>query len=598
MADDRRVSARGQDPAPAFRIEFASADQRNDIYRMRHDVYAVELGQHPINREGRLTDELDAFNHYLAVTRNGHVTGFVAVTPPGHGQYSIDKYVPRESLPFTVDDGLFEVRILTVDAAHRGGPVAGLLMYAALRWVEDHGATRMVIIGRSEVAGLYERAGLHRLGRTIRSGAVSYELMSATIEEIRVGLSRFRRLLGRLHGRVEWTLTVPFERGPGAFHGGASHAALGAWPSPQQLDDVIAADVLDAWFEPAPAVIRALSSDPASLAATSPTTFPTELRDAIADTYGVTPDSIALGAGLSDLIYRCIPRWIDRSARIALIEPQYGEYRHVLGEHVGCRIESIWLNPEEDPAPTKVLSPIVEGGHEWLFIVDTNNPVGYRLDPGSLIAALTRVPPTTRVWIDRTYAPYSMASSGLERFAAASPNVVVATSMSKAWALSGLRVGFLCGPPDLIADAWRATPPWNVSRPAQIGALAALGDPGYYADRYRATAVLRDELRAGLSTIAGVRARDGHANFAFCELDPPLDASTIVERSAARGLYVRDFPADARLRSRALRISVKDRATQQRMLELLSDAVNETRAARAAGRPTRSEVVPHPVATT
>ncbi len=364
-----------------IRIEFASADQRDDIYRMRHDVYAVELGQHAVNSEGRLTDPLDAFNHYVVATRNGRVIGFVAITPPGHGQYSVDKYVPREALPFVVDDGLFEVRILTVDAAHRGGPVAGLLMYAALRWVEDHGATRMVIIGRSEVAGLYERAGLRRLGRTIRSGAVSYELMAATIDDIRAGLPRFRRLLGRFPGRVEWSLTVPFERGPGAFHGGASHAALGARPSARRRGEVIAADVLDAWFEPAPAVVRALSGDAAFLAATSPTTYPTDLRNAIADMHGIKPESVAVGAGLSDLIYRCLPRWIDGSARVALIEPQYGEYRHVLGEHIGCRIASIWIDPGDDPTPQRLPSAIVDGGYDWVFIVDPNNPLGYRFSP-------------------------------------------------------------------------------------------------------------------------------------------------------------------------------------------------------------------------
>lgn len=184
----------------------------------------------------------------------------------------------------------------------------------------------------------------------------------------------------------------------------------------------------------------------------------------------------------------------------------------------------------------------------------------------------------------------------MERLAAASSNIVVATSMSKAWALSGLRVGFLCGPPELIADAWQATPPWIVGRPAQIGALAALSDPVYYADRFRATAVLRDQLRAGLSSITGVQARDGHANFALCELDPPLDASTVLERSAARGLYVRDFPTEARLRHRALRIAVRDGARQRRLLALFADAVAETRAARAAASPVARDAEAHPVA--
>lgn len=264
--------------------------------------------------------------------------------------------------------------------------------------------------------------------------------------------------------------------------------------------------------------------------------------------HGIKPESVAVGAGLSDLIYRCLPRWIDGSARVALIEPQYGEYRHVLGEHIGCRIASIWIDPGDDPTPQRLPSAIVDGGYDWVFIVDPNNPPRLSICPG-LTDGRADGHPSNNTCLDRSdIRPVLMPGSTLERLAAASRNIVVATSMSKAWALSGLRVGFLCGPPELIADAWQATPPWIVGRPAQIGALAALSDPVYYADRFRATAVLRDQLRAGLSSITGVQARDGHANFALCELDPPLDASTVLERSAARGLYVeisRPKPASA-----------------------------------------------------
>ncbi len=208
--------ARPERPSDDLAISLASSAQREAIYRMRHATYAEELGQHAVNEDGRLTDSLDGFNHYLVATLAGRLIGFVSITPPGHASYSIDKYIPRDELPFVFDDGLFEIRILTVDRAHRGGPAAGLLMYAALRWVEDEGGTRIVIIGRTEVAGLYERVGMHRLGRTIRSGAVTYEVMTATVAEIRQGLPAFAHLVRRLAPRVRWSLAIPFERPSGS----------------------------------------------------------------------------------------------------------------------------------------------------------------------------------------------------------------------------------------------------------------------------------------------------------------------------------------------------------------------------------------------
>jgi hypothetical protein len=108
-------------------------------------------------------------NGYPVLAYGDEIAGFVSATPPGHGRYSIDKYVSRDELPFTCDDGLFEVRILTVWEQFRASPIAGLLMYAAFRWIKQQRGTRVMAIGRLEVLGVYLKLGLKTLGRTIRS---------------------------------------------------------------------------------------------------------------------------------------------------------------------------------------------------------------------------------------------------------------------------------------------------------------------------------------------------------------------------------------------------------------------------------------------
>lgn len=79
---------------------------RELVYSSRHEVYARELGQHPVNAAGRLVDPLDAFNTYLVATLRGEIVGYVSVTPPGYGRYSVEKYIARDRLPFPVDDRL------------------------------------------------------------------------------------------------------------------------------------------------------------------------------------------------------------------------------------------------------------------------------------------------------------------------------------------------------------------------------------------------------------------------------------------------------------------------------------------------------------
>ena len=146
-----RVAARRQNLFAATRphtLSVATDEDRETIYRLRHDVYAYELGQHAVNGDGSLADALDAWNIYLVVKVGRDIAGFISLTPPGSAAYSIDKYFVRESLPFPVDNQLFEVRLLTVLKPHRGRELAALLGVSRT-------SVREAIISL-EIAGLVE----------------------------------------------------------------------------------------------------------------------------------------------------------------------------------------------------------------------------------------------------------------------------------------------------------------------------------------------------------------------------------------------------------------------------------------------------------
>jgi len=133
------------------RISLATEQDRREIYEMRHDVYAAELGQHSPNPEGMISDALDAFNDYVIARVDGELVGFISITPPGFGRYSVDKYASRADLPIQFDDSLYEVRVLTVAKQHRRSRLAEILMYAAFRLVEHLGGKQVIAMGRSEV---------------------------------------------------------------------------------------------------------------------------------------------------------------------------------------------------------------------------------------------------------------------------------------------------------------------------------------------------------------------------------------------------------------------------------------------------------------
>jgi histidinol-phosphate/aromatic aminotransferase/cobyric acid decarboxylase-like protein/GNAT superfamily N-acetyltransferase len=556
------------------RVTLAVAAERDSetIARLRHEVYAHELGQHAVNGAGRLRDALDGHNIFLVARLAGEIAGFVSLTPPNRPAYSIDKYFPRASLPFTIDNRLYEVRLLTVLRPYRGRELATLLMYAAFRWVEAHGGTRIVAIGRREVVGLYARVGLRPLGFSTPSGAVTYELMLATVDELRARAAEFSPLLERLEERTDWQLPFSFRRPAPCFHGGAFFSAIGEkFDHLERSHHIINADVLDAWFPPAPGVLAALHEHLPWLLRTSPPTGCDGLVETIAHARGVAPANILPGAGSSDLIFRALRHWLTPKSHALILDPTYGEYAHVLEKVVGCTVDRLTLSREDGYAVDSArLAAALNDGYDLVVLVNPNSPTGRHLPRAELECLLRRLPPRTRVWVDETYVEYAGPGESLEPFAAQSENVIVCKSMSKVYALSGVRAAYLCAGPHQLEALRAITPPWAVSLPAQVAAVRALEDPAYYAARYTETAMLRESLAAGLRAF-GWDVLPGIANFLLCHLPASgPDAETVLQRARPHGLFVRNAATmSPRLGSRTLRLAVKDAATNQRMLEIL-----------------------------
>jgi histidinol-phosphate/aromatic aminotransferase/cobyric acid decarboxylase-like protein len=183
---------------------------------------------------------------------------------------------------------------------------------------------------------------------------------------------------------------------------------------------------------------------------------------------------------------------------------------------------------------------------------------------------LQTAPAKTRVWVDETYVDFVDTAQSLERMAARSEHVIVCKSMSKAYALSGARVAYLCAGPHQLDELRAFTPPWVVSLVGQVAGVRALESGPYYAARWQETADLREQLAAGLVEL-GWEVMPGVANFLLCHLphDGPT-AGEVVARCRASNLFLRDASRmGARLGEHALRIAVKDAETNARMLDIL-----------------------------
>ncbi len=359
------------------------------------------------------------------------------------------------------------------------------------------------------------------------------------------------------------------------IHGGASFEDIGtAFDDLDRRHRVINADVLDAWFPPAPSVLEALRENLDWLASTSAPTNCDGLIRTIAEVRGISAQCILPGAGSSDLIYRALAHWLSPAAHILVLDPGYGEYPH-LGEKVlGCRVDRFPLDRRSGYRldPGALQARLATGRYDLAVIVNPNNPTGQHVPREALEKLAGQVPLTTLLWIDEGYVDYAGPGQSMERFAAQRPNLVVCKSLGEAYALSGMRAAYLCGAAENIAQLRRWTPSWVIGLPAQVAAVKALQAAKYYQGCYRQTRELRRQLADGLRHVQPHwDILEGEANFVLCQLPTAgPTAATLADRFATRGLFVRDVAEmGVGLGQHVLRIAVKDAATQERMLAIV-----------------------------
>lgn len=525
-------------PKSAVELSLAYADDpiRENIYHARYGVYSSELGQHPKNEEGTLKDSTDAYNVYIVATRQGVLQGFIAITPPG-----FHKGLQRHGVT-PAHHASHELRLLTVLPGCRGQRIGSALMYAAARYVAASGGTHLEALARKEVLPAYIRRGMTVVSNdAVVSGKVEFVHVQSHMEDLHAIMPP----------GFKWNLPFGVSRASACVHGGLHLESI--------QHHGIHADVLDAWFPPAPDVIRAVAEHPNDIRVTPPTHAP-ELLEALSATRKLNPSYILLGAGSSDLIYRCFFTWLSPASRVLLLDPTYAEYEHVL-RIIGCQVTKLHL----DASNGYVLTPqhIPPGEYDLVVLCNPNSPTGVWSD---LAPVLDKFTTRTRIWVDETYVDYAGAQS-LEGLVDTHPHLVVCKSMSKAYALSGLRVGYVYSHPTNL-DAVRArSPPWTVSRPAQRAAIAALHSSEYYAEKYEETHALRRSLEEFLRKLEWSVVPGSCANFVMTRPPPHICARDIVETCARSAVYLRLID------DRTIRIAVKGHLTQQKVMTTLEDAV-------------------------
>jgi histidinol-phosphate aminotransferase len=293
-------------------------------------------------------------------------------------------------------------------------------------------------------------------------------------------------------------------------------------------------------YGPLPGVVEAVAEAAAS-AHRYPDMAVVALRDVLAERHGVTPDRIATGCGSVALCEH-----LARATCLPGDEMLYAwrsfEAYPIIGATTGATSIRVPNTPGHGHDLPAMAAAITEQTR-MILVCNPNNPTGTAVRRRELDRFLDAVPGDVLVVLDEAYREFVTdpeVPDGLETYGDR-PNVVVLRTLSKAWGLAGLRVGFLVAQPEVAAAVRKVVTPFSTSAAAQAAALAALRQGAEVRRRCELVIAERERLLEAVRKLVP-DVPESQANFIWLPLgDRSAQFGAACE---ARGVIVRPFQGD------------------------------------------------------
>lgn len=263
------------------------------------------------------------------------------------------------------------------------------------------------------------------------------------------------------------------------------------------------------------------------------------LRTRLAELHGWTADGVLLGNGSNELLALALQSLAAPGGEVLGIEPSFGLYRPMV---VAAAAVPRFLRAADDGSfPLAALhAEIARDPRRPLLLCAPNNPTGAAPTAAEVEALLAAM--TGPLLLDNAYG--ELCRHDYRTLLARHSHLVLFRTLSKVWALGGVRVGYLLGAPELVRELAKVKLPYNLGRPAATIAIHALGDTGRVEMRTRLLRARREQWRALLAG-GGLEVLPSEATFLLvrCGRGEGAAAAAMRVKAAllAEGIRVRDF---------------------------------------------------------
>ena len=294
------------------------------------------------------------------------------------------------------------------------------------------------------------------------------------------------------------------------------------------------------------------------------------LKAAIASFYGVPQDEIVLGNGAAELFYCFF--YTVRPRRVLLPVPSFSEYERA-ARAAGAEVRYLPLLQSQGFSFDSEAAEEQLPNADVVVLCSPNNPTGRLLDRKELCAFL-ELSEEHGVWVimDESFLDFreDREKYTVRHLTKKYPHLFVVQSMTKFFALPGLRLGFGVAVPELCRSLEAGKDVWNVNSLAQAAGIAALADLEYQEAARRFVCGEKEFLAAELAKLSGIEVFAPSVNFIFFRLRQGNDfLQRLLAALRQRGILLRDCSNYPGLSGAYLRTAVRCREENERLLSAM-----------------------------
>lgn len=289
-------------------------------------------------------------------------------------------------------------------------------------------------------------------------------------------------------------------------------------------------------------------------------------RKAAAEYLRIDPGNIVPGNGSSELIRLFAETVIEPGDRVIIPHPTFGEYEFQ------CRL----FGAEVEHVEQSNITGIDPDGYKAVFVCNPNNPTGELIKREKILKLAKRCRDSeTFLFVDEAFIELSDPAGTITKFASSNDFVIVLRSLTKTFAIPGLRAGFAVASPDFASLLNNIRLPWNLNSIALAAGEELLRNNRNYLGRsLELIGKERQWLYSKLGSIRGLKPYPSDSNFILIDTSGFLiNAAEFTRGLLGHGIIVRDCASFGL--TNHIRVAVRRRGENQKLIKAIASVISE-----------------------